>query len=370
MSRYRFELAGPADDADLRHVLANTPMPGDIALTFCREPSFFAAPGVDGFKCQVVACRDSTTGRIVGFGCRSLRRLFVNGEPRTIGYLSSIRLLAEHRNLGLVARGYRFFRNLHADGQTPLYLTTISEGNEPALKILASGRAGLPAYYEAGRFRTFALPVGAHSPIQVPKDLYLRSATPDDWPMIMAFLEKHGPRRQFFPCYECADATMPAGALFGLKAENVWLAYRNGSLVGTLAGWDQHDFRQTIVNGYTGSLRWLLPIYNGWAAVRGQARLPKPGQELRYLTVALPVVVGDDFPVFAALVEALLKQAARGPWGHVVIGMAANDPLAVPLSLFAGTQYVTRIFHVAWSDGEELRQSLDGRPTYLELGSL
>ena len=88
MSRYRFELAGLDDDADLRHVLANTPMPGRIALTFRREPSFFAAPGVDGFLRQVVACRDLESRRIVGFGCRALRRMYVHGEPRTIGTLA------------------------------------------------------------------------------------------------------------------------------------------------------------------------------------------------------------------------------------------------------------------------------------------
>src|SRR5688572_17574929 len=130
MSRYRFELAGPAADADLRHILHATAMPGSMVLSFGREPSFFAAPGVEGFSRQIVACRDMTTGRLIGFGCRSLRRQYVNGTPATVGYLSSLRVLPEHRNQGLIARGYRFFRELHGDGLTPLYLTTIAEGNE------------------------------------------------------------------------------------------------------------------------------------------------------------------------------------------------------------------------------------------------
>lgn len=370
MSRYQFELAGAADDADLRYVLANTPMPGDIALTFCREPSFFAAPGVDGFQCQVVACRDLSSGRIVGFGCRSLRRLFVNGTQRVVGYLSSIRLLKEHRNLGLVARGYRFFRDLHQDGQTTLYLTTISEGNATAFQVLASGRAGLPIYHEAGAYRTLVLPIDAGGRMQPPRDLYLRHATPDDWPMIMAILEKHGPRRQFFPCYEVADVAATGGALCGLDATNVVLAYRNSSIIGVIAGWDQHAFRQTIVHGYSGAVRWLRPLYNGWAALTGKARLPKPGQALRYLTAALPIVIDDDVPVFTALVDALLRHARSGPWQHVAIGLASNDPLLPGLAAFRGTEYVTRIFHVAWADDDSLRKNLDGRPTYLELGCL
>src|SRR5262245_59304475 len=120
MSRYRLELATPADDADLRRVLADVSMPGRVSLTFEREPSFFAAAVVDGRFRQIVIGRDTVSGRIIGFGSRSVGTRYVNGEPREIGYLSNLRLQAAHRNLGLVARGYKMFRDLHGDGRTPL----------------------------------------------------------------------------------------------------------------------------------------------------------------------------------------------------------------------------------------------------------
>src|SRR5437016_765840 len=136
MSRYQFELATPGDDADLRHVLAATPMDGRISITFRREPSWFAGGVVDGPFRQVVACRDLQTGRIFGFGCRSIRDVYVNGRPEAVGYLSNLRVLPEYRNRGLVARGYAFFRGLHQDGRVPFYLTTIANGNRTALAIL------------------------------------------------------------------------------------------------------------------------------------------------------------------------------------------------------------------------------------------
>ena len=80
MSRFQFDLAGLTDDADLRHVLASTPMAGRIAVSFRREPSWFGGAVVDGFSRQVVGCRDQSTGRIVGFGCRSLREVYVKPE--------------------------------------------------------------------------------------------------------------------------------------------------------------------------------------------------------------------------------------------------------------------------------------------------
>lgn len=370
MSRYRFELAGANADDDLRSVIANTPMPGDVALTFCREPSFFAAAGVEGVASQVVACRDLSAGKIIGFGCRSLRKVFVNGHAATIGYLSSLRLLQDHRNLGLVARGYRFFRDLHRDGRTSLYLTTISEGNESALKILTSRRAGLPAYHAAGTYHTHVVPVRARRSHRSNDSIQVRPATEADIPAIVDFLQAWGPRRQFFPCYVQSDFEAPSGALFGLRADDVLLATQNGTLVGTLAGWDQSGFRQTVVHGYAGAIRWLRPFYNVFAHLMGRPRLPRPGEPIRYLTAALPVIARDDPAVLDALVGCLLRRARAGPWDYVAFGVAADDPLAGVYDGYKGIRYTTRIFHVTWPDGEEFRIRLDARPTYLELGSL
>lgn len=113
MSRFEFDLATRADDAELRAILAATPMPGRISVSFRREPSFFAAAGVEGPFHQVVVCRDRQQNRIAGFGCRSVRQRYVNGRPTPVGYLSGLRALPEYRGLGLVARGYRYFRELH-----------------------------------------------------------------------------------------------------------------------------------------------------------------------------------------------------------------------------------------------------------------
>jgi hypothetical protein len=365
------ELAMPADDADLRHILADTPMPGSVAVTFRREPSYFAAAAVEGPFRQVVACRDTHTGRLVGFGCRSIRDRYVNGRPEPVGYLSNLRLLAEHRNRGLIARGYAYFQELHGDGRTRLYLTTITVGNETALRTLTTGRAGLPAYHHAGRFHTAALPLPRRrSPPAVNSGLLLRAATAGDLPAVLAFLEATGPRRQFFPRHEPADFCNVTGGFQGLRAEDLLLAERRGRLVGTLAGWDQHAYRQTVVHGYGGPLRWARPVYNAWAVLRRRPWLPAPGQALRYLTAALPVVADDDPAVFAALLDGLLVRAAGGPWQYLLAGLHEADPLLPVLRRYRATWYVTNLYLVCWDDGEELRARLDGRAPYLELGAL
>src|SRR5436305_9094059 len=143
MSQFRCEVATADDDAELRQVLAATPMPGLISVSYRREPSYFGAAVVSGGFHQVLAVRDAAADRIAGFVSRAIRPMFVNGRPEPIGYLSALRALPEYRNRGLLARGVFHLRRLHADGRAKLYLATIAEGNETAIRILTSGRTGL-----------------------------------------------------------------------------------------------------------------------------------------------------------------------------------------------------------------------------------
>jgi hypothetical protein len=371
MSRYRFELATPDDDADLRHVLAATPMGGRIAVAFRREPSWFAGAVVDGRFRQVVACRDLRSGRIIGFGCRSIREVYLNGSPGMVGYLSSLRILPEHRNLGLLARGYAYFRKLHQDGRVPLYLTTIAAGNEPAEAVLTSGRAGLPLYHPAGNYHTVAIPLPRRSPIaRADGGVSVRPCQEDDLPAVLDFLAAAGPRRQFFPRLRPDDFANPEGLMRGLSLDWLLLAERDGRMVGTLAGWDQHGDRQSVVQAYGGLLGRVRPVYNLWASIRGLPALPAPGGPLRYLMGALPVVLDDDLAVFAALLAALRARAAGGPWTHLLLGLHESDPLLPVARRHQAASYVTRLFLVCWRDGDESRIAIDGRAPYLEAGSL
>jgi hypothetical protein len=365
MNRYQFELATVADDADLRRILAETPMPGRISVAFRRDPSFFEALAVDGPWHQVVAARDQDSGRLVGFGVRSIGERYVNGRPTAIGYLSALRLLEAHRNRGLVARGYRQFRELHKDRRALLYLTTIAEDNAAARQLLTSRRAGLPSYHEAGRYHTVVLP-----PARGQRNGFgpnIRAAGVADLARLLGFWKEHGPRRQFFPCYRAEDFFQAGGIFRNLRAEDILLAEKNGEIIGTLTVWDQRPFRQTVVHGYAPILHWGRWLYNPWAVWRGLPLLPAPGATIPCRVAALAVVAHDDPQVFAELLGAARQHAGRD---NLLVGLHEADPLMAVLRHLRTVWYTTLLYHVCWQDGEELRCSLDSRPPYLELGAL
>ena len=371
MGRYRFELAGPKDDAELRAVLAETPMPGAISVAFRREPSYFAAAVVNGRFRQVIAARDEQTERIVGFGSRSVGMRYVNGRPTAVGYLSGLRILEEHRCAGVLARGYAFVRKLHEDGRTPLYVTTIATENRAALAVLTGGQrvcphttspdvitrqpCGLPARCDrltgASRFRSV-------------QGVWTTS------PRCSTFCDGWDRRVSSSLVTNCRISAALKAQFRDLRAEDLWLAYRDGCLVGTLGGWDQHAFRQMLIQGYAGLIRWSRPLYNMWASAGGLPRLPRPGEPVRCLTAAIPLVSDEAPLVFRGLLDAMLRSKRRGPWQYLLVGMYESDPLLATLRTYPAAWYTTNVYLACWQDGDELRRSLDERPLYLELGSL
>jgi hypothetical protein len=250
-------------------------------------------------------------------------------------------------------------------------LTTIAEDNQRALAILTSGRAGLPAYHPSGEYHTLAVPVRARRQrSDLPNGVEIRRATNHDLDAIVAFLANVGAQRQYFPCYKVDDFGDGDGLLHGLQPTDVLLAVRHGQIVGTLGIWNQRPFRQTVIDSYSAGLAWVRTAYNLWARVSGEPRLPRPRETLRYVVGALPIVADAERGLFSALVQQALNEGSDSDATHLLIGLHASDPLLAALQSWRVTRYVTRLFLVCWDDGEPLRQSLDGRPPYLELGSL
>lgn len=372
MRRFEFTLATADDEAELREVLSSTPMEGRISISFAREPSFFAAAPVDGKLVQIVVGRDLEQGRIVGMGSRTAGPRYVNQQPMTVGYLGGLRVLPQYRGQGgLIARGYRFLRQLHEDQSAPYYLTTIAADNEIALQTLAAGRGNLPTYHPLGDYITISLnPVSASRIDRNLSTISTRLATIDDREQIISFLNAHGPRRQFFPAYDSSDLFWEHGWLHGLQPHDVMLAFRGDQLVGTWAAWDQRRFKQTIIRGYDRWLTLARPAYNLSATLRKRATLPAPGSVLAAHYGAILVVAEDDANICRRLIGATSRELLHRGDRLVLLGMHASDPLLPIARTVGGREYVTRLYLVFWPDQSPDLAELTQRVPYLELGCL
>lgn len=366
MTRYVVELARGEDDAALRRLLARNAMAGPIELAFLREPSYFLASPVQAPRHQVIVARDRDAGEIVGAGFRGIRTTFLNGLEVDAGYLGDLRLDAPFRGGSLVARGYRFLRDLHGDQRAALYLTLIADGNQSALATIAAGRAGLPSYRPLGRIFTPAVRLGrwaARTP--VPRGVTIVRGSDVALDELVACLQRNLARRQFAPAVDAA--TLRDGErLRGLTLDDFAVAVRGGEVVGAVAAWDQSAFRQTLVVRYRGAVRAARPLYNLAAPLLGVARYPPPGRTLRYYYASFVAVDGDDPSVFQALLARLAADRAGGPYHYFVIALHERDPFLRVVDRLPATPFRAHAFAVHFEDGRSAYQELDGRVPYVE----
>src|SRR5215469_6102172 len=83
--RVEFAVANEGDDAEIRRLLRENPMAGEISLSLEREPHYFADANVLGETKQTIIARES--GRVVCVGSCTIRQRFINGAPCRVGYL-------------------------------------------------------------------------------------------------------------------------------------------------------------------------------------------------------------------------------------------------------------------------------------------
>ncbi len=375
-SRFAFRLAEASDDAALRALLRDTPMDGAVQVALCREPSYFAAAAVEGPARQTLVVTDLQTGRIVAMGARSVRDRFVEGNATPIGYLSGLRILPEYRRGTLLARGYRELRRLHDDGAAHDYVTTIADGNQPAVRALTGGRARLPGYHLLGKYYTLVLPLrslrGSATPRRGGDELEIRPLRDEELAELIRFATEVGRSRLFFPCYRADDLCGPQATFRDLAAKQILTAWRGSRLVACLGLWNQTAFKQSVIRGYRGSLRWTRRVLNPPFRILGWPQFPPVGEALSAITAALPLAAEGETEAFSLLLKYAQEQARKlhPLCDSLLVGLCENDPLFDLCRRASLFHYVTCIYVVSWDEEPARSEPFHGRRPYLELGCL
>ena len=363
--RFEFALAQESDDDALRALLRQISMPGNITLSFQREPSFFLAELAGSAMSQVMICTDHHVGRIVGMGSRSIRSVYIDGRPAQVGYLSMLRGLPESRGNIALARGYRYLKELHADGAIPYYFTTILDDNTEAKTLLTSARAGLPVYKPVARLLTSLLPL-TRNPVRKGGSEAASRVEKDQLPEAVAFLQQWNSRYQFAPLYTEQDMLGVSQLLPGFSWENLYVYREHGKVLGTLGIWDQQSLKQTVVTAYSRQMRLIRPLYNLLARMQSKPRLPQVGEDIRILYGAF---VSGNSSAFTSLLQRACAEWSGKGYDYLSLGFCEDSELSPIASRYAAQQLASTIYIVYWQDESITLPDLC-KPVHVEVATL
>jgi len=365
--------AAPHDDEAIRTLLRASRFGHDVALSLEREPDSALAASIEGDEHEALVARHHS-GRVAGIASRAVRTVYVNGAATRIAYLGQLRIDPRFRtHRGLLAAGFTYVAGRRRHDGARLHLASVVADNGAARRLLARRARGWPAFEPVDTLVSLAIPVGRWRDGRGASAVECRRGTLDRIDDIVACLERTGRRYQFSPVWSRDDLLSPARSR-DLRIEDFVLAVRDGRIVGCVACWDQRQFKQAVVRGYSARLARWRPLLNAVGLLTGTPHLPAVGSRLdfAYLShLALDVDAEQDAAVAGALVRAALADAARRGLRYVVLGLSAAHPVLTALRReFTHRAYESVLYVACWPEDRALAAALDGRPSHPELAIL
>jgi hypothetical protein len=358
-----FKIAVQSDDADIRRLLRENPMDGSLRITLEREPSAFSADFGLSHSHHFVVARDTISGQAVGICERSVHTVYVNGVPHEVPYIGCLRVAHGHRNrISVLRGGFAKLRTVAQHSDAPRFaITSISDENAVALRILTAGLKGFPTYVPLGKLATVVIAArksAGHSGETATADCLATQAT------------RWNASHQFGLLW--TERNVQGLEREGLPTESRMVIRQGGFVQGTIGIWDQRSHRQAVIRRYPAWLGMLRPAYNALARVAKRPVLPPVGQPMNVAAASHFSWFDENPQTFLHLIRLALGHAHDLGLSAVAFGFAAGS-LCHQLLLKhfpRALEFRTQFFAVVWPDEAQHLPVFDGRALHPEIAVL
>ena len=369
MRRLRVEPAVAGDDAGIRALLQRQAMDGEVRLTFEREPDARHAASVEGERHHPFVARrgSGSSSEVVGLASRAVRRAWIGGKPRLIGYLAQLRRIRSLKGgRRLLRDGFNACIATRRDDELPVDLTSIVADNDEARRLLERGLPGLPTYGRLCRFRTLTFETRASGQ----DDPRVSRGTVDLLPAIADCLQRNLRHHDFAPVWSADDLRCPHRTRDLDPGD--FLVIRDGDRVrACVAAWDQRRYKQVVVRGYGGAIGTFRPLVNVGLRLARRPRLPQVGEPLDLGFLSHVAVDDDDPALLRPLVDAARRAAHRRDLAYLSVGFARRNPLAEVARLATGARVLESILYLVGrrEDVDHWLERISGCP-HVEVATL
>jgi hypothetical protein len=344
-------------------------MPGHMRFSFEANPSFFDSLRIHGYKNTVIVAKDESN-KVLGFGVRSIQKLFIEEKLSDVGYLSMLRIDKKHRGKGILHNGMHFLKDLdQKDNNTSFYFSFIVNNNKLAKKIFLSKKEGFPTFYNMGNISTYIIFLDKDffrskiKPNERLLDKYtIKRASDKDADAIIKFVNNYGSKRNFFPSISKKDILTLSKTFF--------LAYKNKELSGIVSVWNQSEVRQTIVRGYSLPMQVYTTMFNLYAKYSSKKPFPKVNKPFNYVYLSDILVKDDNSDLFNALLKHVLTEYTDQKYDKYhccVFSMHEKDGLNEVLDNYKKISYNSTMYLSSWKNQDKLFNTLKNRSIYVDI---
>ncbi len=347
-NRFALRLANVEDSSQILEVIESGSFTGDISVLFTRRRDPVASLLLEGDSVLILVMVDQDNGKICGVGCCAIRKAFINGQKKRVGYLLGLKVHSDYQRL--VPHMSKAYELLHKETfpQVDFYYTTILKENISAKKLLEKKRKGMPEYQAISEYIVYCFRQGAKTII--PGTSFEKGNSLG----LKEFYDKELNRYHLAP-----DDIY----LSGLKDSDFYTLRDNqGNIIAACALWNQQKTKQYIITRYSNVYKYLkyLPLH--WL---GYPVLPKENIPANYGSIALLCVKDQDPRIASCLIYQVAQNSKK--YDFLMLGLTEKHPLNPVFQNIKHIKYQSTLYAVNW---EQPTITLDERPIHLEVGLL
>ncbi|MCA9407935.1 MAG: hypothetical protein H6755_06465 [Candidatus Omnitrophica bacterium] len=341
-NRFIIEPAKASDGLEMLQLLEQTPFEGKVSLLYTRRPDAYQSFLYEGRNMEVSVCRDLQEGKIIAIGAYVIQVVYINNKEEQVAYIFGLKGYSDYlKSHPLLHRFYAYLEENLKRNNIRFCYTTILESNHYAQRLLEKKRRIMPHYEKFGRYETFA--IRNTSRRKKHNGYVFTKASKEDLPEMVRFLNQEGSKCQFFPVVKLDDIL--SETFKGINTDSFYIVKQDDKIIAAGAIWDQGDYKQYIVQQYSGFLR----IFNKLqllSALFQIPSLPDPGQALKFYTLSRWAIKDNDKTIFNVFMDNLKDHTQDYPF--MLIGVHESHPLRNELMNRKHIKYSSNVYLVDW----------------------
>ena len=308
----RFREYVPEDDGDIRRILRDNPMPGDISLSYEREPLYHIGVPVLGEESVTLVAE--VDGEVAGFASRAIRIIFDGIKSYKIGYLTGLRVDSPYHDKMLTVRAFHWLKEYDKDKNIDFYLFTVIEGNQRAEKMLTNKRLGTNTRC-IGDLWTYAIKPSKNK-TSLSKEYTISDLSSEKYEDVKCFINKFMGER-FPEEQDFNEINYP-----GFTKEDILVLKLRDEIVCVGGYWNQGSYKQNRISSYSLRLRQIIPLMNLYRKMIKQPILPDTGD---YIKTSSVVFLRGATKYRKMLLSYLSERAYKQEQHSLLVGVYQDD---------------------------------------------